>query len=129
MEKESNETCLCPSAEEEAATSPREGKDMCLCPLEGIIEVVSKKWALQIIATIGNHQKLRFHEILEKLSKISPTTLSERLKELEAAGLIRREAYAEIPPRVEYSLTHDGTQLRNKMTPLMEWAYTRTIKH
>jgi len=124
-EEESKETCLCSPIEEKATPSLKESEDMCLCPLEGIIEVVSKKWALQIIATIGNHPKLRFNEILEKLGKISPTTLSERLKELEVAGLVKREAYAEIPPRVEYSLTEDGRELRSKMKPLMEWATTR----
>jgi len=59
---------------------------------------------------------------MDYLEKISPKTLSDRLKELEKAGLILRESYAEIPPRVEYSLTQDGIELRNLMIPLIEWA-------
>jgi len=48
------------------------------------------------------------------------------MEELERAGLIKREAFSEIPPRVEYFLTKDGVELRNKMMPLMEWASSRT---
>jgi DNA-binding HxlR family transcriptional regulator len=53
---------------------------------------------------------------------ISPKTLADRLKELKIAGLIKREVFAEIPPRVEYMLTKDGAELRNAMVPLMNWA-------
>ncbi|MCL5949971.1 MAG: helix-turn-helix transcriptional regulator [Candidatus Bathyarchaeota archaeon] len=99
--------------------------DICLCPLEGIVAVISKKWALQIIAEIGNHGKLRFNEILARLGKISPKALTDRLKELETAGLVKREAFAEIPPRVEYSLTKDGLELRKLIIPIMKWASSR----
>lgn len=102
-----------------------ESPDVCLCPLDGIINTISKKWTLQIIGMIGNHQKLRFSEIMKKLGKISPKTLADRLKELEMAGLIKREAFAEIPPRVEYSLTEDGLEIRDLMIPLMKWASRR----
>lgn len=51
--------------------------------------------------------------------------LSDTLKELRAEGLIKREAFAEIPPRVEYSLTKDGIDLRKSIVPLLEWAATR----
>ncbi|MFQ6050476.1 MAG: winged helix-turn-helix transcriptional regulator [Candidatus Hydrothermarchaeota archaeon] len=99
--------------------------DTCLCPLEGIINTISKKWTLQIIAIIGNHKKIRYNEIKEKLGGISPKTLSDRLKELEKEGLIKRETFAEIPPRVEYSLTKDGEELRKAVMPLMEWSHSR----
>jgi DNA-binding HxlR family transcriptional regulator len=77
----------------------QESEDVCICPLEGIIDVISKKWALLTIATIGNHKKLRFNEIMKNLGGISPKTLADLLKRLEAAGLIRRKVFAEIPPR------------------------------
>jgi len=102
-----------------------EGEDVCLCPLEGIITIISKKWALQIIAEIGNHEKLRFGEIMQNFGKISPKSLTDRLKELEAAGLVKREVFAEIPPRVEYTLTQDGLELRRLIMPLMNWARSR----
>ena len=101
--------------------------EVCLCPVEGILGVVSKKWAPQVIATIGNRNRIRFNEILKKLDGINPKTLSDRLKELERSGLVVREVFAEVPPRVEYSLTEDGIEVRASMVPLMEWASRRNI--
>lgn len=95
---------------------------ICLCSIEGIMGVISKKWALLIITTIGNHGVLRYSELEGKMEGISPKTLSDRLKELEAANLVRRETFNEIPPRVEYSLTKEGLELRNALIPLMKWA-------
>ncbi len=83
--------------------------------------ILSKKWALLIISAIGNNQRLRYNELEKKLDGISPKTLADRLKELENARLIKREAFAEIPPRVEYSLTKDGVELRDAIMPLIKW--------
>ena len=99
--------------------------DVCLCPLEGVIDVISKKWALLIVNAIGNYGKLRFNNLMEELGCISPKTLSDTLKDLRKEGLIVRESFAEIPPRVEYSLTQDGTELRKSIMPLLKWAATR----
>ncbi len=98
---------------------------MCLCPLEGVMEVISKKWALLIIGVVGNEKRLRYNKIMARLDGISPKSLSDRLKELEGAGLLTRKVYAEIPPRVEYSLTKDGEELRKAMAPLMRWVAER----
>ncbi len=98
----------------------------CFCPLEGVIHVISKKWTLQIIALLGNHTKLRFSEIQNRLGNISPKSLSDRLKELREIDLITRRAYSEIPPRVEYSLTEEGDDLKRSIIPLMEWAASKT---
>ena len=97
----------------------------CICPLKGIIDLISKKWALLIINTLGNNERLRFNQIMETLSGISPKTLSDTLKDLQAEGLIERESFAEIPPRVEYSLTKDGAELRKSIIPLLEWTANR----
>ena len=101
-------------------------KQTCICPLKGIIDLISKKWALLIINTLGNCGTLRFNKLLETLSGISPKTLSDTLKDLQAEGLIKREAFAEIPPRVEYSLTKDGSELRKSIIPLLEWTANRS---
>ena len=103
----------------------RESDHTCFCPLKGIIDVISKKWALLIVNALGNHGTLRFNDLMEELEGISPKTLSDTLKVLQAEGLIRRESFAEIPPRVEYSLTHDGVELRRSIMPLLRWAATR----
>ncbi|MHA2281238.1 MAG: winged helix-turn-helix transcriptional regulator [Promethearchaeota archaeon] len=88
---------------------------------------MSKKWALVIVGTISNYDKLRFNELLKNISGISPKALSDRLKELNKAGLIRREIFPEIPPKVEYSLTQDGIEVRDAMIPLMEWAHKKSL--
>ncbi len=102
--------------------------DICLCSIEGIMGILSKKWALLIISAIGNNRKLRYNELQKKLGEISPKTLADRLKELENANIVKREAFAEIPPRVEYSLTKEGVELRNAIMPLMRWASSRDFQ-
>jgi len=101
-------------------------EQICICPLKGIIDLISKKWALLIINALGNCGKLRFNKIMETLNGISPKTLSDTLKGLQNEGLIKRESFAEIPPRVEYSLTNDGTELRKSIIPLLEWTANRS---
>jgi len=103
----------------------KESDHMCFCPLKGVIDVISKKWALLIVNALGNHGTLRFNGLMEELKGISPKTLSDTLKGLQAEGLIRRESFAEIPPRVEYSLTDDGVELRRAIIPLLKWAGAR----
>ncbi len=99
--------------------------DICFCSIEGIMGILSKKWALLIISAIGNNQKLRYNELEKKLGEISSKTLSDRLKELGNANLIKKELFAEVPPRVEYSLTKDGIELRNAIMPLIRWVSLR----
>jgi len=108
-----------------ACTSDGDSGKVCLCPLGGLMEVFSKKWALLIIGVIGNEKKLRYNRIMERLGGISPKSLSDCLKMLVDEGLLTREVYAEIPPRVEYSLTKDGEELREVMMPLMAWVAER----
>jgi DNA-binding HxlR family transcriptional regulator len=98
---------------------------ICYCPLEGIIDVISKKWALLIINAIGNYGSLRFNRLMEELHGISPKTLADTLKQLQNEGLLKRESFAEIPPRVEYSLTEDGRGLRGAVVPILKWAARR----
>ncbi|WP_042661822.1 helix-turn-helix domain-containing protein [Haloferax sp. ATB1] len=96
----------------------------CYCPLTGVIDTLSQKYAMQLISIIGAHESLRFGAIEEHLSSASTSTISKRLGEFEKAGLISRTQYNEIPPRVEYSLTDDGDAVRTRLEPLLEWAST-----
>jgi DNA-binding HxlR family transcriptional regulator len=98
---------------------------LCLCPLEGVIDTIGKKWTLLVVNAIGNRGRLRFSQMMDELRGISPTTLTDTLQRLQREGLIARESFAEIPPRVEYSLTKDGAQLRKAILPLLQWASTR----
>lgn len=104
-------TALAPSCEVEGT---------CYCPLTGIIETLSRKYSMQLISIIGAHDSLRFADIAEHLSTASSSTISKRLSEFEADGLVTRKQYDEIPPRVEYALTDDGNEVRNRLKPLLE---------
>jgi len=94
----------------------------CYCPLTGVIDTLSRKYAMQLVSIIGAHESLRFAEIEDHLPTASTSTISKRLDEFEEAGLVSRTQYNEIPPRVEYALTDDGDDVRTRLEPLLEWA-------
>jgi DNA-binding HxlR family transcriptional regulator len=98
---------------------------ICLCPLEGIINIISKKWALLIINEIGNHGRIRYKELQKELGDMGPNTLAGTLKGLQIEELIIRESFNEFPPRVEYALTKEGTKLRQAILPLLRWAISK----
>lgn len=94
---------------------------VCMCPLTGVIDVISKKWALFIISTLGNKGKMRYSEIAKNFP-VRPKGLTAILRDLEKNKLIRREVYPSVPLRVEYSLTKKGEELRELVIPLLKWA-------
>jgi DNA-binding HxlR family transcriptional regulator len=81
-----------------------------VCPVARTAEIISGKWTLLIIRDLTTGAK-RFSELERSLEGISPKTLSERLVALEREAVLSRRAYAEVPPRVEYSLTEKGQAL------------------
>jgi DNA-binding HxlR family transcriptional regulator len=80
------------------------------CPVEWTASLVGDRWTLLIIRDLESGCK-RFSELQKSLVRISPRTLSERLAKLEGRGFVARRAYAETPPRVEYTLTEMGKGL------------------
>ncbi len=102
----------------------KEGEPCCICPCpcKGIIEIIGKKWVLCVLALLGNNGTMRFNRLLEGLPGISAKTLTDVLKDLQQTGLVKREAFAEIPPRVQYHLTKEGRELTVLVAPLMVWA-------
>ncbi|RQG91603.1 transcriptional regulator [Natrarchaeobius halalkaliphilus] len=94
----------------------------CYCRLGGVLELLSRRHAIQVICLVGAVGPVRYGEIEDALGEISSSTLSSRLSELVEAGYLEREQYDEIPPRVEYELTMTGEQLRQRLHPLLEWA-------
>ena len=90
------------------------------CPIEKTLRVIGGKWTILILRDLFNGTK-RFGELQRSLHGISPKTLSERLKQLEAQGIIRRMIYPEIPPRVEYSLTEKGKSLQAILDDMRTW--------
>ncbi len=87
----------------------RDDAPQCGYEVERVARLLSTKWTLLILYYLVEGTR-RFSE-LERLLRINPRTLSSRLGELEAAGIVSREGYAEVPPRVEYSLTEKGRGL------------------
>ena len=98
---------------------------VCLCPLEGVIDIISKKWALLIVNEIGNHKRIRYNELMKELDKVSPKTLADTLRDLVKQNLIKRESFNEIPPRVDYTLTKEGEELREAILPILKWAISK----
>src|SRR5437879_4976715 len=84
--------------------------DDTICPVARTAEIISGKWTLLIIRDLASGAK-RFNQLERSLHGISPKTLSERLRSLEDEGVIIRQTFAEVPPRVEYSLTEKGSDL------------------
>lgn len=84
--------------------------DNAVCPVARTARIISGKWTLLIIRDLATGVK-RFNQLERSLQGISPKTLSERLRALEVEGIILRQTFAEVPPRVEYSLTEKGRDL------------------
>lgn len=80
------------------------------CPVARTAEIIGNKWTPLIVRDLADGRR-RFSELERSLTGISPKTLSERLKRLEEAAVVERACFAEVPPRVEYSLTDKGFAL------------------
>ncbi len=80
------------------------------CPVEQTARIIGNRWTPLIVRDLAEGCR-RFSELERSLGGISPKTLSERLKRMEEAGVVDRHCFAEVPPRVEYSLTDKGHAL------------------
>lgn len=98
------------------------GREYCIYPLDDLMAVLGKKWALFIVAVLGNDSTTRFNDLLRRLKGISPRTLTDRLKELSTVGLVTRTLYPEVPLRVEYTLTEGGRRMRKALIPFLQWS-------
>lgn len=93
-----------------------------ICPIRNVVARFGNKWSLLVLLVIDNAVIVRFKELGRMIPDISTRILSATLKTLEADGLINRKAYAEVPPKVEYSLTETGKSLIPLIMQLTEWA-------
>lgn len=96
------------------------------CGLEAAFDVIGGKWKLLIMWQLHPEPK-RFGELKRLVVGVTEKMLIQQLREMEADGLVHREAYPEIPPRVTYSLTPMGLSLKELLPPLCEWG-TRHMK-
>lgn len=94
------------------------------CPVRNILSRMSDKWSFLILRTLHKNGIMRYKELMKAIPDISQKMLSGTLKRLEQDHLINRKMYAEIPPRVEYSLTETGKELMPAMQMMIDWAQT-----
>ena len=92
------------------------------CPIRNVLSRVGDKWSMLILFTLENHPTIRFKELQRNIPHISQKMLTATLKALEADGLISREVFPEVPPRVEYALTEKGKSLLPLIDNLLTWA-------
>ena len=92
------------------------------CPIRNVLSRVGDKWSMLVLFTLESNDNQRFKELQRNIPDISQKMLTATLKMLEADGLIRREVFPELPPRVEYSLTKKGKSLLPLIDNLLSWA-------
>lgn len=93
-----------------------------VCPVRNVVARFGDKWSLLVLLVINGSGPVRFNELGRLIPDISTRVLSGTLKTLEADGLINRKVYAQVPPKVEYSLTETGKSLVPLIMQLTEWA-------
>jgi DNA-binding HxlR family transcriptional regulator len=98
------------------------------CPVTATMKVLGGKWKPILINAIYHTAPARFGELKRSVVGITPSMLTQQLRELEADGLIRRKIYAEIPPKVEYTLTEFGLTLSPIMLSMAKWGEEYRIK-
>lgn len=88
------------------------------CPVEATLDLIGGKYKALILWHLGN-RVLRFNELQKLMPQATPKMLTQQLRELEADGLLRRQVYPVVPPKVEYSITEFGSSI----VPILEHMY------
>ncbi len=91
------------------------------CPVATTVQLIGNKWKLLIIRNLLYHEKQRFTDFLKTVPGISKKVLTDNLRALEGDGLINREIFAEVPPRVEYSFSERGKTLKPILDAMSDW--------
>lgn len=92
------------------------------CPIRNILARISDKWSLLVLYTLNQESVMRFNTLQKNIPDISQKMLTVTLKTLEEDGFVNRKVYAEVPPRVEYSLTDRALSLLPCINILIAWA-------
>lgn len=90
------------------------------CPVELTLGLIGDKWKILIIRDLLTGTK-RFGELKKSLNNITQKVLTNNLRQLESSGLINRKVYAEVPPKVEYSLSDTGLSLKPILDSMVDW--------
>ncbi len=100
------------------------------CPVELTLSLIGNKWKFLIVRDLLVETK-RFSVLKQSIGHISQKVLTDNLRQLEASGIVKRQVYAEVPPRVEYSLTPLGQSLDSVLDAMMTWGdhYKSQYRH
>ena len=101
-------------------TSKKLPKDLPACPIETTLLLISSKWNILILRDLMEGTK-RFGELQRSIGLISQKVLTASLRDLENKAIVDRKVYAEVPPRVEYSLTELGRSLKPILDSMWDW--------
>ena len=91
------------------------------CPVATTVRLIGNKWKLLILRGLIYNKSMRFTEMLKSVPAISKKVLTDNLRALEYDGLIEREVFAEVPPRVEYTLSPIGKSLKPILDAMYDW--------
>ncbi len=97
------------------------------CPMEATLDLIGGKWKGVILYRLSTRMH-RFNELHRLVCMVTPRTLAKQLRELEADGLVHRKVYAEVPPRVEYTLTETGRTLAPILAAMKVWGEEHVLK-
>ena len=95
-------------------------KELPACPVETTLTLIGNKWKVLIIRDLLTGTK-RFGELKKSIGSVSQKVLTAQLRAMEEDGLVHREVYAEVPPKVEYSLTELGWSLKPILDAMVNW--------
>ena len=101
-------------------------RDSRKCPVARTLDIIGDRWTILILRDLVLHGPRKFQDFQRSLRRISPNTLSMRLKRLEESGIVERRFYAQHPPRAEYVLTPEGEELRPVLKALLDWGERHT---
>ena len=96
------------------------------CPVERTATLIALRWTPLILRDLFLRGACRYQDLLDSLGGISPNTLSDRLKQLAAAGVVERRFYQNNPPRAEYLLTEKGRALGPVLQAMRDWGKSHT---
>ncbi|KDN81439.1 winged helix-turn-helix transcriptional regulator [Kitasatospora cheerisanensis] len=111
------------AADTGAGWAPPAGTDPELaCPTSAVVDIVFSRWTTPILWTLHTRGRQRFVELERQIGAITPKVLTQRLRQLERDGMVRRTYHPEVPPRVEYEITDLGRTLAPLFAHLAQWA-------
>ena len=97
------------------------------CPIEDTLNLIAGRWMIVILWWLQGGE-LRFGELRRRIPSVTPKMLTQQLRQMEEEGLVSREIFAEIPPKVVYSITERGLSLRPVLKSLYDWSVANPVE-